>query len=67
MLDISQSHAVKEPGRTDMIAKDLMPWLFVGRQSPWRPYAKIRCEGGKCVWAERPGSRKSRRVLVRPA
>ncbi|MBI3287922.1 MAG: hypothetical protein HYZ74_00205 [Elusimicrobia bacterium] len=36
-----------------MIAKDLMPWLFVGRQSPWKPFAKVRCEGGRCVWSEK--------------
>lgn len=33
-----------------MIAKDLMPWLFVSRQSTWKPFAKVRCEGGRCVW-----------------
>ncbi len=50
-----------------MIAKDLMPWLFVGRKSAWTPFAKVRCEGGKCVWSERPKTRKSRRALVRAA
>lgn len=27
-----------------MIAKDLMPWLFVKRTATWTPYAKIRSE-----------------------
>lgn len=49
-----------------MIAKDLMPWLFV-RKSAYKPFAKVRCEGGRCVWTERPKSRKSRRVLARAA
>jgi len=33
-----------------MIAKLLMPWLFVGRNAAWTPFAKVRCEGGRCVW-----------------
>jgi len=28
------------------VARDLMPWLFVGRGSAWKPFAKVRCEGG---------------------
>lgn len=44
-----------------MIAKDLMPWLFVGRKSAWTPFAKVRCEGGKCVWTARPKARRARR------
>ena len=28
-----------------MIAKLLMPWLFVGRKSEWTPFAKVRREG----------------------
>ena len=28
-----------------MIAKDLMPWMFVKRTATWTPYAKIRSEG----------------------
>jgi hypothetical protein len=43
-------------------AKDLMPWLFVGRGSAWKPFAKIRCEGGKCVWTERSRGRISKRA-----
>ncbi len=27
-----------------MIAKDLMPWMFVKRTATWRPYVKIRSE-----------------------
>lgn len=41
----------------DTIAKDLMPWLFAGRKQAWTPFAKVRCEGGRCVWTdERRGS-----------
>lgn len=28
-----------------MIAKDLMPWMFVKRTATWTPYVKIRSEG----------------------
>jgi|CXWL01.1.fsa_nt_gi hypothetical protein len=45
-----------------MIAKDLMPWLFVGRQSAWKPFAKVRCEGGRCVWTgKKPSPSKLKR------
>ncbi|HXT00398.1 MAG TPA: hypothetical protein VN915_06965 [Elusimicrobiota bacterium] len=27
-----------------MIAKDLMPWMFVKRTAAWKPYVKIRSE-----------------------
>ncbi len=27
-----------------MIAKDLMPWMFVKRTAKWTPYVKIRSE-----------------------
>lgn len=37
-----------------MIAKELMPWLFVSRAARWTPFAKVRCEGGRCVWSSRP-------------
>lgn len=33
-----------------MIAKDLMPWMFVKRTATWTPYVKIRSE------APRPGT-----------
>ena len=46
------------------VAKDLMPWLFVGRGSAWRPFAKVRCEGGKCVWTPRPKGRGQKRAPV---
>jgi hypothetical protein len=45
-----------------VIAKDLMPWLFVNRKAQWTPFAKVRCEGGRCRWAETPraaGKRKA--------
>jgi hypothetical protein len=48
-------------------AKDLMPWLFTGRGAAWKPFAKVRCEGGKCVWTERPRGRNSKRALVSAA
>lgn len=35
-----------------MIAKDLMPWLFVSRKTAWTPFAKVRCEGGVCRWSK---------------
>ncbi len=31
-----------------MIAKDLMPWMFVKRTANWTPYAKIRSEAPRC-------------------
>jgi len=50
-----------------MIAKDLMPWMFVKRTASWTPYAKIRSEGlrgeelGLCVKSSRrPGRRPPR-------
>ncbi len=43
-----------------MIAKDMMPWLFVGRKSAWTPFAKVRCEGSVCRWTKtsRPSEKK---------
>ncbi len=43
-----------------MIAKDMMPWLFVNRKSAWTPFAKVRCEGNACRWlkAGRPAEKK---------
>ena len=43
-----------------MIAKDLMPWLFVNRKAQWRPFAKVRCEGGKCLWTTGRGDEKKK-------
>lgn len=45
-----------------MIAKDMMPWLFVGRKSAWKPFAKVRREG--VAARER---RKVRRAVARPS
>lgn len=49
-------------------AKALMPWLFKSRSSAWKPFAKVRCEGGKCVWtskeAEPSRGRNSKRALA---
>jgi hypothetical protein len=42
-----------------MIAKDLMPWMFVKRTATWRPYVKIRAEAPKA--AEAPAPRPVRR------
>lgn len=45
------------------VAKEMMPWMFLARGSAWRPFAKVRCEGGTCVWtAERPRGRISKRA-----
>ena len=30
-----------------MIAKDLMPWMFVKRTATWTPYVKIRSEASR--------------------
>ena len=35
-----------------MIAKDLMPWMFVKRTAMWRPYVKIRSEAVRSGPAE---------------
>jgi hypothetical protein len=50
-----------------MIAKDLMPWMFVKRTATWTPYVKIRSEavrsepGPLAVKApRRPGRRPPR-------
>ena len=55
-------------GRSEL-AKALMPWLFMGRGASWKPFAKVRCEGGKCVWtsAERSRGRISKRAQVSAA
>lgn len=45
-----------------MIAKDLMPWLFVGRKSAWTPFAKVRCEGGVCRWTKTARSSEKRKA-----
>ena len=45
-----------------MIAKDLMPWMFVKRTATWTPYVKIRSEAlrPELALAARP-ARKLRR------
>lgn len=43
-----------------IVAKILMPWLFVSRKTGWTPFAKIR--------REKPAPRRrARRAAVRPA
>jgi hypothetical protein len=37
-----------------MIAKDLMPWLFVKRSAAWTPYVKIRSEAVRSAPAALP-------------
>jgi len=47
-----------------MIAKDLMPWLFVKRTATWTPYVKIRSEAVRAepaLLAVKPGRRPGRR------
>lgn len=43
-----------------MIAKDLMPWMFVKRTAVWTPYAKIRSESDRPAAAPKPVRRPSR-------
>jgi hypothetical protein len=50
-----------------MIAKDLLPWMFVKRTAAWTPYAKIRSEAVRSGPAElsvkaarKPGRRPPR-------
>ena len=47
-----------------MIAKDLLPWMFVKRNAAWRPYVKIRAEGTPeplaAKAARKPGRRPPR-------
>jgi hypothetical protein len=33
---------VAGPHGASMIARLLMPWMFVGRKSAWKPFAKVR-------------------------
>jgi hypothetical protein len=47
-----------------MIAKDLMPWMFVKRGATWTPYVKIRTEAAHAAAAAlslKPGRRPNRR------
>lgn len=45
-----------------MIAKDLMPWMFVKRTATWTPYVKIRSEAVKSE-----GACESSRAVRRPS
>jgi hypothetical protein len=55
-------------GRSEL-AKALMPWMFGRKAAGLKPFAKVRCEGGKCVWesAERTRGRISKRAQVSAA
>lgn len=46
-----------------MIAKDLMPWMFVKRTATWTPYVKIRSEQPllESVSSPRPARKPGRR------
>lgn len=47
-----------------MIAKDLMPWMFVKRTATWTPYVKIRSEAprpGLTAFPEKSARRPGRR------
>jgi len=47
-----------------MIAKDLMPWMFVKRTATWTPYVKIRAEAVHAAGLAldlKPGRRPNRR------
>lgn len=46
-----------------MIAKDLMPWMFVKRTATWKPYVRIRAESGLAVPA---APARARRAVRRP-
>jgi hypothetical protein len=43
-----------------MIAKDLMPWMFVKRTAAWTPYVKIRSEADTRLEAAAALARGSR-------
>ena len=50
------------PEVTPMIAKDLMPWMFVKRTATWTPYVKIRSEAPRLeALPVARGARKLRR------
>lgn len=54
-----------------MIAKDLLPWMFVKRNATWTPYVKIRSEavrpepaalaGSAALLDEKPARKPGRR------
>lgn len=50
-----------------MIAKDLLPWMYVKRTAMWTPYVRVRCETVRCEAdplsakaASKPGRRPPR-------
>ena len=49
-----------------MIAKDLMPWMFVKRTATWTPYAKIRSEALRSVGTELLAVKATRKPGRRP-
>lgn len=49
-----------------MIAKDLMPWMFVKRTATWTPYIKIRAEGPLAPAPSPSLARPSRKPGRRP-
>ena len=48
-----------------MIARDLMPWMFVKRTATWTPYVKIRSEGVR-LGGDEPPAKVSRKPGRRP-
>lgn len=48
-----------------MIAKDMMPWMFVKRTATWTPYVKVRSEAPRFE-AEPFAVREPRRPVRRP-
>jgi hypothetical protein len=49
-----------------MIAKDLLPWMFVKRTASWTPYAKIRSESERAPAVQALGLKPGRRPNRRP-
>jgi len=53
-----------------MIAKALMPWLFVKRNATWTPYAKVRSDAVRSAPASssaKAARRSGRRMARGPA
>ena len=53
-----------------MIAKDLLPWMFVKRNAAWTPYVKIRTEAVRSEPVSlmpKPSRKPGRRPLRGPA
>lgn len=47
-----------------MIARDLLPWMFVKKDAPWTPFAKIRTDAVRSAAAL--GVKPARRPPRRP-